>query len=188
MNAREFGYEFANKLSNRLFHALILRPISEFSLKEIQQKDFLDKPNIGMKTWNEFVEIRNLYFNNWKKKKTNTKKTAMQELIDELEYKKNQFIPSNVYTESTDVYGTLKLQSELITEAIKPFYDKIFNAFIVIVQDKLSKEKQQMIDFAIGAYQDISRMKGVSENLISENKILFEDYYNQDGYFYAPKI
>jgi hypothetical protein len=43
----------------------------------------------------------------------------------------------------------------------------------------LEKEKQQTIDFSIGAYQDISRMKGVSENLISENKILFEEYYNQ---------
>jgi hypothetical protein len=52
----------------------------------------------------------------------------------------------------------------------------------------LEKEKQQTIDFSIAAYQDISRMKGVSENLISENKILFEDYYNQDGYFYAPKL
>jgi len=43
----------------------------------------------------------------------------------------------------------------------------------------LEKEKEQIIDFSIGAYQDISRMKGVSENLISENKILFVDYYNQ---------
>lgn len=43
----------------------------------------------------------------------------------------------------------------------------------------LDEEKKQMVDFAIGAYQDISKMKGVPENLISENKILFEEYYNQ---------
>ena len=48
----------------------------------------------------------------------------------------------------------------------------------------LEKEKQQTIDFSISAYQDISRMKGVSENLISENKILFEEYYNKT---YNPK-
>jgi len=42
----------------------------------------------------------------------------------------------------------------------------------------LDEEKKQMVDFAIGAYQDISKMKGVPENLISENKILFEEYYN----------
>jgi hypothetical protein len=47
------------------------------------------------------------------------------------------------------------------------------------LQGLLEKEKEQIIDFAIGAYQDISRMKGVSENLISENKIIFEEYYNQ---------
>lgn len=43
----------------------------------------------------------------------------------------------------------------------------------------LDEEKKQMVNFTIGAYQDISRMKGVPENLISENKILFEEYYNQ---------
>jgi len=69
----------------------------------------------------------------------------MQELIDELKYKKNQFIQPNVDTESTDVYGTLKLGKELIIEAIKPFYDKIFNEFIVIVQYKLLKEKEQIM-------------------------------------------
>jgi len=46
--------------------------------------------------------------------------------------------------------------------------------------DLLEKEKEQIIDFSIGAYQDISRMKGVPENLISENKIIFEEYYNQN--------
>ena len=48
-----------------------------------------------------------------------------------------------------------------------------------IKNELLEKEKEQMVDFAIGAYQDISKMKGVPENLISENKILFEEYYNQ---------
>ena len=65
----------------------------------------------------------------------------------------------------------------LVKEGIEP------NLVISMLQHKaeklLEKEKEQIIDFSIGAYQDISRMKGVSENLISENKILFEDYYNQ---------
>jgi hypothetical protein len=56
----------------------------------------------------------------------------------------------------------------------------VFNKELLLKLKELTfKEKEQMIDFAIGAYQDISRMKGVSENLISENKILFENYYNK---------
>lgn len=53
------------------------------------------------------------------------------------------------------------------------------DSLIEYATTSLQKEKQQTIDFSIGAYQDISIMKGVSENLISENKILFEEYYNQ---------
>ena len=60
---------------------------------------------------------------------------------------------------------------------------KLPNEFIAdnpsIILELLEKEKEQIIDFAIGAYQDISKMKGVPENLISENKILFEEYYNE---------
>jgi hypothetical protein len=62
INARDFGWKFNSKFSIRLFHILIRRPISEFSLKKIQQKDFLDLHNVGIKTWNEFVEVRNGYF------------------------------------------------------------------------------------------------------------------------------
>jgi hypothetical protein len=66
---------------------------------------------------------------------------------------------------------------ELIRFTDKECYATMFNEGLF---DKaLEKEKEQMIDFSIGAYQDISRIKGVSENLISENKILFEEYYNQ---------
>lgn len=54
-----------------------------------------------------------------------------------------------------------------------------FGEVIDKAEELLEKEKEQIIDFAIGAYQHISRMKGVSENLISENKILFKEYYNQ---------
>jgi hypothetical protein len=60
-------------------------------------------------------------------------------------------------------------------------YDAPIEGFDIVIKaiKFLEKEKEQIIDFAIGAYQDISRMKGVSENLISENKIIFEEYYNQ---------
>lgn len=40
-------------------------------------------------------------------------------------------------------------------------------------------EKNQLIRFAMAAYQNISRLKGVPENLISENKYLFEDYFQK---------
>jgi hypothetical protein len=56
----------------------------------------------------------------------------------------------------------------------------VYNKELILkLKELIEKEKEQIIDFAIGAYQDISRMKGVSENLISENKIIFEQYYNQ---------
>ncbi len=75
---------------------------------------------------------------------------------------------------------------ELIEELIKESKSSDDNTALVYASicakinfKYIEKEKEQIIDFAIGAYQDISRMKGVSENLISENKILFEEYYNQ---------
>jgi hypothetical protein len=120
MNARDFGWKFNGEFSVRLFHTLVQRPISEFSLKEIQQKDFLDKPNIGIKTWNEFVEIRNLYFNNWKKKKTNTKKTAMQELIDELKLIEAYPMSPLVLKMATDL---LEKEKEQIKKAYKDHHD-----------------------------------------------------------------
>jgi hypothetical protein len=70
-------------------------------------------------------------------------------------------------TAMQELIDDLKTKEDII------ILDKVF------MQKYLEKEKQQTIDFSIGAYQNISRMKGVSENLISENKILFEDYYNQ---------
>ena len=42
-------------------------------------------------------------------------------------------------------------------------------------------EKNHLIRFAMAAYQNISRLKGVPENLISENKYLFEDYFQKWG-------
>jgi hypothetical protein len=62
MNARDFGFKFNNKMSVRVFHGLVMRPLSELTLKEIQEKDFLRIRNLGTKSWNEFVEIRNSYF------------------------------------------------------------------------------------------------------------------------------
>ena len=82
-------------------------------------------------------------------------KTAMQELIEKVEH-----------AISYNVEGGL---------VEKYTWTELFND----MELALENEKRQTIDFSIGAYQDISRMKGVSENLISENKILFEEYYNQ---------
>jgi hypothetical protein len=36
-----------------------------------------------------------------------------------------------------------------------------------------------MIDFAIAAYQDISELMGVEFHKISENKLNFENYFNE---------
>jgi hypothetical protein len=60
----------------------------------------------------------------------------------------------------------------IVMNADYELMDKLFS-------QALEKEKEQIIDFSIGAYQNISRMKGVPENLISENKIIFEEYYNK---------
>jgi hypothetical protein len=46
-------------------------------------------------------------------------------------------------------------------------------------------EKKQMVDFALKTYEHISRLKKVPENLISENKYLFEEFY--DKTFNTPK-
>jgi|LakMenE18May11ns_1017448.scaffolds.fasta_scaffold9850814_3 hypothetical protein len=40
-------------------------------------------------------------------------------------------------------------------------------------------QKQNMIDFAIAAYQDISELMGVEFHKISENKLNFENYFNE---------
>lgn len=47
-----------------------------------------------------------------------------------------------------------------------------------MIEEAKRRERQKMINFAMLAYHDISRMKGVPENLISENKILFESIYD----------
>jgi hypothetical protein len=75
----------------------------------------------------------------------------------------------------------MKTAIQELIEWTNQYQGKMISADQVILKayKMFEKEKEQIIDFSIGAYQDISRMKGVSENLISENKILFEQYYNQ---------
>jgi hypothetical protein len=41
------------------------------------------------------------------------------------------------------------------------------------------KERAHMIHFAIAAYQDISRIMDIPENLISDDKLLFEKVYER---------
>jgi hypothetical protein len=166
MNARDFGWKFNGEFSVRLFHTLVQRPISEFSLKEIQQKDFLDKPNIGIKTWNEFVEIRNLYFNNWKKKKTNTKKTAMQEAIDKVSFVRNMCNDENNEMDLVHTLETLK----------KDFIEL------------LEKEKEQIIEAgnacSIKTIVHREKLDEMSEDelrdsLVEDTISHGEEYYNQ---------
>ncbi len=47
-----------------------------------------------------------------------------------------------------------------------------------MIEEAKRREREKMINFAMLAYHDISRVKGVPENLISENKILFEGIYD----------
>jgi len=89
-------------------------------------------------------------------------KTAMQELIDELEFKKNQL---NKFP------------------LVKPFFDGIFNAFIVMVQDKLPKEKEQIIDAYVKGF-DISAEGwngeyGIKDFNNIKEEIKAEELYNQ---------
>jgi hypothetical protein len=78
-------------------------------------------------------------------------KTAMQLMLEDLELRYKVLSNAEMLQACGAIEGTIEYAKSLII-----------------------KEKEQIIDFAIGAYQDISRMKGVSEN-----KILFEEYYNQ---------
>jgi hypothetical protein len=48
-----------------------------------------------------------------------------------------------------------------------------------LFQQAKGMEKEQMIDFATIAYQDISNLMNVPFNQISENKINFETVFNQ---------
>ena len=151
MNARDFGWKFNGELSVRLFHTLIQRPISEFSLKQIQQKEFLRQRNVGIKTWNEFVEIRNDYFNNWKKNKTkNTIKTAMQELRC------------------------------LVQSMAENGGDDDLWAVLSHIDDKLEKEKEQIINAhnnaVISPYTELYVHKIQGKSPITKG----EQYYNQN--------
>jgi len=48
-----------------------------------------------------------------------------------------------------------------------------------LINGYLNKEKEQIIRFAISCHQDILRDRNAPENLISENLLLFEQYYNE---------
>jgi hypothetical protein len=48
-----------------------------------------------------------------------------------------------------------------------------------IVRNAKATEKEQIIRFAISCHQDILRDRNAPENLISENLLLFEKYYNE---------
>jgi coenzyme F420-reducing hydrogenase delta subunit len=69
-------------------------------------------------------------------------KTAIQELIDELENKKNQFTEVDINTEDKH---SIK-QGEMINEIFKPFYNSIYDSLIGILKNKLVKEKEQIAD------------------------------------------
>ena len=69
-------------------------------------------------------------------------------------------------------------------ELIHDYKNGKFNLLHPIAVEKLlekylNKDKEQMIRFAISCHQDILRDRNAPENLISENLLLFEQYYNQ---------
>lgn len=133
MNAREFAYKFGDKMSVRVFHALAMRPLCEFTLKEIQQKDFLDIQNVGMKSWNEFVQIRNNYFSEVEKKKT-----AVQELIEYVEERWG-------WDESLQARSNklIKKEKQSIEIAFDLGRDEVTSAFIIDGEDYYNKSYNQ---------------------------------------------
>jgi hypothetical protein len=48
-----------------------------------------------------------------------------------------------------------------------------------IEEQAKAMEKEQMIRFAISCHQNILRDRKAPENIISENLLLFEQYYNE---------
>jgi hypothetical protein len=79
--------------------------------------------------------------------------------------------------------------------AVGFYLDKVFDIIGDAILDKLSieqinkihdlslqakeMEKEKMIDFAFNFYYDFSKVAGVPFNLISENRINAEDYYDK---------
>ena len=59
------------------------------------------------------------------------------------------------------------------------YYASMYQSKYETIEEAKTIEKNQLIHFAMAAYQNISRLKGVPESLISENKYLFEDYFQK---------
>ena len=80
-------------------------------------------------------------------------KTVMQQLLEWTEYRRSVSVNSQV---------------------------SCWNMFIAkIKEEMLFSEKEQMVDFSIKAYQQICELNDVEFNKISENKLLFEEVFNQ---------
>ena len=67
--------------------------------------------------------------------------------------------------------------------AVDWFYNAIEKNTLInlstLYEQAKAMEKEQIIRFAITCHQDILRDRKAPENLISENFLLFEQYYNE---------
>jgi hypothetical protein len=90
---------------------------------------------------------------------SNTKQTALQESIKYLNLRKKYLL-----------YGGEPSTTSAINEV---------DNCIKYLESKLELEKEQMIEHSFNFYYDLSNKKGVPFNLISENRILAEEYYKE---------
>jgi hypothetical protein len=61
----------------------------------------------------------------------------------------------------------------------KGWGDYMISIPVEVIEQAKEMEKEQMIDFAFNFYYDFCNKTGVPFNLISENRINAEDYYNE---------
>lgn len=102
-------------------------------------------------------------------------KTPIQELIDELENKKNQFTEVDINTEDKH---SIK-QGEIINEIIKPFYNSIYDSFIGTLKNKLVKEKE-LIMFSYNDGVNDGNTQGLEGKEGNGRYSTLEDYYQQN--------
>ena len=62
IKARDFAYKNGKNMSPRLHRALLSRQVDYIYIDEIEEKDFRIIWQIGIKTWNEFLQLRNNYY------------------------------------------------------------------------------------------------------------------------------
>jgi len=67
----------------------------------------------------------------------------------------------------------------LVNEIAEKYNFRFSTFYSQEINQAKEMEKQQMIDFSMRAYQDVSNLMNVPFNQISENRLNFENVFNQ---------